>query len=60
MTAVLKAGVRLHVLDDFVDVFCLCAGEGVGESYSNGKGREMEKGEEEAGKRGGTERLTRN
>ena len=49
---------RLHVLDHLVDVFCLFAGEDVGESCSDGEGRVKERDEEEE-KRGGTVRLTR-
>ena len=59
MTAVFHAGVRLHVLDHLVDVFCLFAGEDIGESYSDGDGWVKEEGEEEEERRGGTERLTR-
>ena len=50
VTAVFEAGVRLHVLDDLVDVFGLFPGEGVGESYLNGKGMQKEKGEEDGGR----------
>lgn len=42
---------RLHVLDHLVDVFCLFAGEDVGESCSDGEGWVKEEGEEEEERR---------